>query len=130
MTDPQENTCTLESADGVKIFYREYQTEEERGRLVIANGIGEHSGRYGNVVSKLLPGGISVWAVDLRGHGKSGGRRGTYRHLRTTEMTSCQSSESQKRKCRRIANVSSSATVWEGSWPWISQCTSLALLTG
>jgi alpha-beta hydrolase superfamily lysophospholipase len=72
----QENTGTFESADGLKMFYREYQAEEECARLVIAHGVGEHSGRYGNVVHTLLPSGISVWAVDLRGHGKSGGRRG------------------------------------------------------
>jgi alpha-beta hydrolase superfamily lysophospholipase len=86
MTDPHENTGTFESTDGLKIFYRQYQAEEERARLVIAHGIGEHSGRYGNVVDKLQPGGTSIWAVDLRGHGKSGGRRGhvsafdEYRH--------------------------------------------------
>jgi alpha-beta hydrolase superfamily lysophospholipase len=76
MTDQQETTGTFESTDGLKMFYREYRAEEERARLVIAHGIGEHSGRYRNVVHTLLPDGISVWAVDLRGHGKSGGRRG------------------------------------------------------
>jgi len=40
------------------------------------HGIGEHSGRYGNVVDTLLPQSISIWALDLRGHGHSEGKRG------------------------------------------------------
>jgi len=50
--------------------------ESEKARLVIAHGLGEHSGRYGNVIERLLPRGISVWVPDLRGHGQSEGRRG------------------------------------------------------
>ncbi|MBW2095332.1 MAG: lysophospholipase [Deltaproteobacteria bacterium] len=74
--DLQENTGTFESVGGLEIFYRNYPAEDERARLVIVHGIGEHSGRYGNVFRKLVPRNISVWAMDLRGHGKSGGRRG------------------------------------------------------
>lgn len=72
----QEETGTFQSPDGLRIFYRYYPAENEQARLVIVHGIGEHSGRYGNVIGKLVPGNISVWAVDLRGHGKSDGRRG------------------------------------------------------
>lgn len=72
----QEKTGTFESADGLKIFYRAFVAEKERAGLVIVHGIGEHSGRYDNVVEKLILGNISVWAMDLRGHGKSEGRRG------------------------------------------------------
>lgn len=76
LTDLEEKTGEVESADGVKIFYRKYNAQEERARLVIVHGLGEHSGRYGNVVSELLPLGISIWALDLRGHGMSEGKRG------------------------------------------------------
>jgi alpha-beta hydrolase superfamily lysophospholipase len=44
--------------------------------MVIAHGVGEHSGRYGNVIERVLPKGFSVWAPDHRGHGRSGGKRG------------------------------------------------------
>ena len=44
--------------------------------MVIAHGLGEHSGRYGNVIERVLPRGFSVWVPDHRGHGQSGGRRG------------------------------------------------------
>jgi alpha-beta hydrolase superfamily lysophospholipase len=76
MTALPEKTGTLTSADGVKIFYRQYLAESERARMVIAHGLGEHSGRYGNVVERMLPKGISVWVPDHRGHGQSGGKRG------------------------------------------------------
>ncbi|MCP4623490.1 MAG: alpha/beta hydrolase [bacterium] len=71
-----EKTGTFEGSDGVDIFYRHYQAEPERARLVIAHGLGEHSGRYGNVIERMLPMGISVWAPDHRGHGQSEGKRG------------------------------------------------------
>lgn len=76
MTALPEKTGTLTSADGVKIFYRQYPAESERARMVIAHGLGEHSGRYGNIVERMLPKGISVWVPDHRGHGQSGGKRG------------------------------------------------------
>ena len=76
MTTLSEKTGTLISNDGVKIFHRQYAAEPERARMLIAHGLGEHSGRYGNVVERMLPKGVSVWAPDHRGHGRSGGRRG------------------------------------------------------
>lgn len=71
-----ETTGHLIGSDGIEIFYRHYRAESERARMVIAHGLGEHSGRYGNVVDRLLPQGISIWVPDHRGHGQSGGKRG------------------------------------------------------
>jgi len=71
-----EKTGTFAGSDGVKIFYRHFPAETEKARLVIAHGLGEHSGRYGNVIERLLPKGFSVWLPDHRGHGQSEGKRG------------------------------------------------------
>jgi len=71
-----ESTGEFKGSDGISIFYRHCQAPAERARMVISHGLGEHSGRYTNVVERMLPGGISVWASDHRGHGRSGGRRG------------------------------------------------------
>ena len=76
MTISGETTATLSANDGTQIFYRSYAAETEKARMVISHGLGEHSGRYENVVAPLLAAGISIWAPDHRGHGKSGGRRG------------------------------------------------------
>ena len=72
----QEKTGSFKSHDGLKIFYREYRPAKERARLVIAHGLAEHSGRYGNVVEWLFPDDISIWVMDHRGHGQSDGPRG------------------------------------------------------
>ena len=71
-----ESTGEIVASDGIKIFYRQYQAKAERARMVIAHGVGEHSGRYGNVIERVIPQGISVWVPDHRGHGQSGGKRG------------------------------------------------------
>ena len=76
MTALPESTGELTGSDGITIFYRQYRAESERARMVIAHGLGEHSGRYGNVIERVLPIGISVWVPDHRGHGRSGGPRG------------------------------------------------------
>jgi alpha-beta hydrolase superfamily lysophospholipase len=76
MAEISETITTFDSSDGLKVFYRVYQAENERGRIVVAHGLGEHSGRYANVVNWLVPKGFSIWALDLRGHGQSAGIRG------------------------------------------------------
>ncbi|MBN2080344.1 MAG: lysophospholipase [Spirochaetes bacterium] len=76
MTEFLADYGSFKGVDGLSIFYRKYQAEAEKARVVIAHGLGEHSGRYDNVVSRLLPRGISIWAPDHRGHGQSEGPRG------------------------------------------------------
>ncbi|MEW5722638.1 MAG: lysophospholipase [Thermodesulfobacteriota bacterium] len=76
MGELAERTGTVEGAGGLSLFYRRLAIEPERARLIIAHGLGEHSGRYGHVFSALAPRGFSIWALDHRGHGRSEGRRG------------------------------------------------------
>jgi acylglycerol lipase len=76
MEESLEKTDNFSGCDGLNIFYRYHQAGNERARLIIAHGLGEHSGRYGNIFKRLLSKDISIWALDHRGHGKSGGQRG------------------------------------------------------
>jgi alpha-beta hydrolase superfamily lysophospholipase len=46
-----------------------------RAVIALAHGLGEHSGRYGHVTSRLVAAGYAVYAVDHRGHGRSPGPR-------------------------------------------------------
>lgn len=48
---------------------------EPREVIAIAHGYAEHGGRYGNLVERLVPLGYALYAVDHRGHGRSGGKR-------------------------------------------------------
>lgn len=43
--------------------------------LIVVHGIAEHSGRYANLVNYFVPKGYAVYSFDLRGHGKSDGKR-------------------------------------------------------
>ena len=46
----------------------------------MTHGMGEHSGRYAHVIERLNAAGLRVVSWDLRGHGRSEGRRGDVRH--------------------------------------------------
>jgi len=81
MTTASEFTATVDAKDGTRIFFRRMSAGPERARMVIAHGLGEHSGRYGNITSPLLAAGVSLWLPDHRGHGRSGGRRGHVPHF-------------------------------------------------
>ncbi len=48
---------------------------EPRAVLLIVHGLGEHCGRYANVVDHLVPRGYAVYGLDHVGHGKSEGTR-------------------------------------------------------
>jgi len=62
--------------DMVRIFYQSWQAQKPKGVVVISHGLGEHSDRYTNIMNALAGAGISFYALDHRGHGKSGGKRG------------------------------------------------------
>lgn len=47
-----------------------------RADVLLTHGLGEHAGRYVHVATALAARGIRLMAYDLRGHGRSSGRRG------------------------------------------------------
>jgi len=59
-----------------KLFYQMWKPEGEiKAGIIIVHGLGEHSGRYDNIVNHLVPRGHAVYGFDLIGHGKSEGER-------------------------------------------------------
>jgi alpha-beta hydrolase superfamily lysophospholipase len=48
---------------------------EAKSAMILVHGLIEHSGRYGDVAAELNRHGCAVYGLDLRGHGRSGGRR-------------------------------------------------------
>src|SRR3954451_6416028 len=50
-----------------------------RAEVVVTHGLGEHSGRYAHVAAALARRGLRMWGYDVRGHGRSDGRRGDAR---------------------------------------------------
>ncbi len=58
------------------IYYQGWLPEgEAKAVLFIVHGLGEHSGRYMNVVNHFVPLGYAVYGFDHVGHGKSDGGR-------------------------------------------------------
>jgi len=71
------NEDRFQSVGGIEIYYQSWRPEgEPKAVLVIIHGLGEHGGRYPHVVERLAPHGYAVYAMDLRGHGRSGEQRG------------------------------------------------------
>jgi len=63
-------------AKGLEIFWQAWREEvQTRAVVVISHGAGEHSSRYEHVATHLAGLGYPVYALDHRGHGRSGGRR-------------------------------------------------------
>ena len=77
MRDQQDRVeGRLDGARGVELFWQGWRPAgASRGVLLVCHGLGEHSDRYGNVVDAVRPDGWAVYGLDLRGHGRSGGRR-------------------------------------------------------
>jgi alpha-beta hydrolase superfamily lysophospholipase len=59
------------------LFAREWRPEQmHRAVVCVVHGLGEHGGRYVQVAEELAKKGFALMAVDLRGHGRSDGKRG------------------------------------------------------
>ncbi len=67
---------TLKTKDGLTLFTRRWDVESSKAAICLVHGLGEHSGRYEHVAKFFNENGISFAAFDLRGHGKSEGKRG------------------------------------------------------
>jgi alpha-beta hydrolase superfamily lysophospholipase len=76
MTVTSHSEGTFAGVGGVNIFWQAWLPPDPcRGVVVIAHGAGEHSGRYLHVADRLVREGYAVYALDHRGHGRSGGPR-------------------------------------------------------
>ncbi|OGO71391.1 MAG: hypothetical protein A2Z49_08025 [Chloroflexi bacterium RBG_19FT_COMBO_56_12] len=65
------------TSDGVVLYLQGWQSEVPAKAVVcLVHGLGEHSGRYAHVGAALNSAGYHLLAFDLRGHGKTLGKRG------------------------------------------------------
>lgn len=86
MTEPaggvRREETTFAGGDGIALFERRWiPAGDSRAVFVLVHGLKDHSGRYGELAEALAARGIAVHAADLRGHGKSGGKRVTIRRF-------------------------------------------------
>ena len=59
-----------------RIAYFEQSVQDAEFGVIIVHGTAEHKGRYIDFIEQLTENNISVFAMDLRGHGESAGKRG------------------------------------------------------
>lgn len=68
---------SLQGARGLNLFYQSWHPfGRVKGIVVIIHGLGSHSSLFTNVTQSLVPAGYAVYGLDLRGHGRSQGKRG------------------------------------------------------
>jgi acylglycerol lipase len=65
---------------GIEIYWQAWIPDTVRAAAILCHGLGEHSGRYEHVAAALKQHDIAAFALDHRGHGRSGGKRG---HINT-----------------------------------------------
>jgi acylglycerol lipase len=113
-------TTNQETVEGVsgRIFFRSWRPDgKARGAIVIIPGFNAHSGYYEWVAEQFVASGLAVYALDLRGRGRSDGERFYVEpfedYVRDVEavMAIVKSRESglpifhawsQRRRCRRL----------------------------
>ena len=71
---------TLTTSDGLALQVRTWPCDSAGGTVLIVHGLGEHSGRYGDLAAHLQRSGFEVVGYDHRGHGASAGPRGRLHH--------------------------------------------------
>jgi len=67
---------TFVGTGGVEIFWRAWLPDNLRAVVIISHGLGEHSNRYSWLAERMVEKDLAAFALDHRGHGRSGGRRG------------------------------------------------------
>ncbi|MCZ2820830.1 alpha/beta hydrolase [Modestobacter sp. VKM Ac-2977] len=72
MTTTSGDLPVLPRPDGVDVRYRRWlPAGDVRGTLQLVHGASEHSGRYERLAGALTGRGLAVYAMDLRGHGRT-----------------------------------------------------------
>jgi alpha-beta hydrolase superfamily lysophospholipase len=67
---------SFDGVGGVRIVYDVWTPDTDpRGVVVLAHGYGEHARRYDHVARRFGESGLITYALDHRGHGRSGGKR-------------------------------------------------------
>ena len=66
----------ISSPDGTRLAYRAWPAPDAKITFAVLHGHGEHGGRYERFASGMAAYNMATSAVDLRGHGESGGQRG------------------------------------------------------
>jgi alpha-beta hydrolase superfamily lysophospholipase len=71
-------------AEGTRFYSKAWEPDPApKAAVALVHGLGEHAGRYAHVGEAFSQAGYALVALDLRGHGRSGGPRG---HVPSAEV--------------------------------------------
>lgn len=74
--DGGHGEASLTAADGTLLYVQAWRPRgAPRATLVIVHGLRDHGDRYATLAKELTQRGFAVYAMDLRGHGRSAGPR-------------------------------------------------------
>lgn len=74
-------TGTVRARDGLELALYRWPLEAPRATCLLIHGYAEHIGRHEALAEALGSDGLEVWAIDLRGHGRSPGPRADVRNF-------------------------------------------------
>jgi lysophospholipase len=72
---PAGTSSEFVAGDGMRLHAIAWPAARPRAAVFLSHGLGEHAGRYAGLARDFTRRGISLYAVDHRGHGRSGGPR-------------------------------------------------------
>lgn len=68
---------TWSNPEGLEFYAKAWEPDgNPKAAVALLHGLGEHVGRYAHVGAAFSQAGYALMGCDLRGHGRSGGRRG------------------------------------------------------
>ncbi|HSM37333.1 MAG TPA: lysophospholipase [Longimicrobiales bacterium] len=71
----ERGSGNLQGYQGLRLRYLTWRVRAPRAALVVVHGLGDHAARYDDFAIRAAERGLSTWAFDLRGHGRSDGPR-------------------------------------------------------
>lgn len=81
MAEIRRDEGSFPTADNLKLYWVSAAPPEPRAHLALVHGYAEHIGRYAHVIDHFASLGYAVHGFDVRGHGRSEGRRGHVRRF-------------------------------------------------
>lgn len=78
------DSVTMSDRQEIAVYRYEARVSPPRGIVQIVHGMAEHAGRYAGFACFLVEHGFTVYAADLRGHGKTAGTADNFGYLADT----------------------------------------------
>jgi acylglycerol lipase len=72
----EKDIFSITASDGTVLEAAHWKSDKPKAVIALVHGFGDHKDRFAHVAKQFTAKQMDVVAVDMRGHGKSGGKRG------------------------------------------------------